>query len=676
MRFPFKFTLSRGRGTRPVLPRVLFEPLESRQLLSAASPALPGVDVLTYHDNNARTGLNDAEATLTPSTVNAGSFGKLYASPVDGQVYAQPLVVSGLNVKGTTRNVVYVATEHDSVYAFDADTGATLWRREFTDASRGITTVPYQDVGTDDIAREIGITGTPVIDRANGAIYFVTKTKRQGGGVSYHQELHALDLASGADKFGGPVEITATVPGQGVGTTGIEDPMISFDPLRQLNRGGAVAGQRPGLHRLGLARRQPAVPRLDDELRRQNPQADGGVQHHARGAARGDLAGRRRRPSSDGKNLYVAVGNGTFDASTGGDDYGTSIVKLSPDLKVTDHFTPANQFERIQQDADTGSTGAVLIPSPRGGKLLVSGTKAGDLIVNDPNDLGGFHLSGDRNVQTVDHATPKQNYSTASYFNGSIYIAGNGDQVKQYKLGSDGKLQTHYANQSPERYGFPGATTSISANGTSDGIVWAIDRQAFTDASHTGDATPHAVLKAYDATTMSELYSSDAKASDDAGVGIKFSVPTVANGKVFVGTANGLSVFGETQIAPPPPPTSTASAVKRLALVNADTGQLVKGYLDLNNGDRVNLSALGIKNVSLVAYAAAGPHGPTDGTFSSPVTFDLDGSYTHVERHAPHSLFGDYNNGNSYYGRALAAGTHTVSATVDGAAYSVSFTVV
>ncbi len=674
MRFSLR---PRKFSTRPAPHPAVFEPLESRQLLAASplAPSVAGVDVLTYHDNNARTGLNDAETTLAPSNVNAGSFGKLSTLPVDGQIYAQPLVVSGITAGGKARNVVYVATEHDSVYAFDADTGATVWKRSFVDASRGITSVPYQDVGVDDLAPEIGITATPVIDRGTNAIYFVTKTKQvQAGTTSYHQQLHALDLATGADKFGGPTEIAATVPGQGVGTTGIEDPMINFDPLKQLNRPGLslvngrvyIAWGSHGdiLPYHGWVMSYDARTLKQVDVFNTTPEALRGAIWQGGGGA-----------ASDGTNLFYAVGNGTFDVPSGGDDHGLSILKLTPDLKVADSFTPANEFTRLQKDIDTGSTGTVL--TRQGGKsLILSGTKAGDVFVNDATNLGGFHLSGDQNVQTLDHATPEENFSTPAVFNGAIYIGGKGDQIKRYAFGADGKLQTQFASQSPEKYGFPGATVSISSNGTQNGIVWAIDRQAFTDASHTGDATPRAVLRAYDATNMAELYNSADQSGDDAGVGIKFSVPTVANGKVFVGTANGLSIFGETQIAPPTPPTSTASAVKRLALVNADTGQLVKGYLDLNNGDTVNLTALGIKNVSVVAYAAAGPHGATDGTFAGPVSFDLDGSYTRVEKHAPYALFGDYNGGKSYYGRSLAAGGHTVSASVDGAAYSVTFTVV
>ena len=636
----------------------LLEPLESRRLLSA--------DVLTYHGNNARTGLNSQETALAPSNVNASSFGKQFTLPVDGQIYAQPLVVSGLNVAGQTRNAVFVATEHNGVYAFDADTGATLWRRTFVDPSRGITSVPYQDVGVDDIAPEIGITGTPVIDKAGGTIYFVTKTKHQDNGVSYHQELHALDLATGADKFGGPVEIAATVPGQGVGTSGIEDPMISFDPLRQLNRPGLslvngrvyIAWGSHGdiLPYHGWVMSYDARTLEQVDAFNTTPEALRGAIWQGGGGA-----------ASDGTNLFYAVGNGTFDVPTGGDDYGLSILKLTPDLQVADSFTPADQFERLQQDIDTGSTGTVL--TQQGGKSLVlSGTKAGDVFVNDANDLGGFHLDGDQNVQTLDNATPRENFSTPAVFNDSIYIAGNHDQIKQYKFGSDGQIRPQYVNQSPEKYGFPGATVSISSNGTADGIVWAIDRLAFTDDSHTGDATPRAVLKAYDATSMAELYSSDAKAADDAGVGIKFSVPTVADGKVFVGTAGGLSVFGRTQVAPP------ATAVRRLALVNADTGQFVNGYRDLNDGDRVDTAALGVQRLTILAYGAPGPNGPTDGTFAGPVTFGLDGSYTHVETRAPYSLFGDF--GTTLYGRTFASGSHTVSAAVDGETYSVSFEIV
>ena len=633
------------------------EPLEGRRLLAVAAG---GVDVLTYHGNNARTGLNDQETALAPSTVNPSSFGKLYTAPVDGQIYAQPLVVSGLALPdGPAKDVVYVATEHDGVYALDADTGTTIWRRTFIDASRGITTVPYADVGVDDIAPEIGITGTPVIDRANNAIYFVTKTKQQDGGVSYHQQLHALDLKTGADKFGGPVEIAATVPGQGVGTSGIEEPTISFDPLRQNQRAAlslvngrvyiAWGSHGDNLPYHGWVMSYDAKTLQQIDVFNTTPEGLRGAIWQGGGGA-----------ASDGSNLYYAVGNGTFDLPAGGDDYGLSLLKLTPSLKVAHAFTPANQFTRLKQDIDTGSTGTVFTRQG-GNDLILSGSKAGDVIVNDIHDLGDFHPAGDQNFQTLDGATPQENFSTPSVFNGSMYIAGNGDYLKQYKFGADGKLQQQPANESPERYGFPGATATISSNGTADGVVWAVDRQAFTDASHTGDATPQAVLRAYDAATMAELYNSAQDPADAAGVGIKFGVPTVADGKVFVGTANGLSVFGTTPVAAP--------AVTNFALVDADTNKRITGFKTLDNGDRIDLKALGVRRLGVVADVTSG--------FAGTVSFDLDGTYAHDESHAPYSLFGDsYTGPNStIFGQAFASGPHTIRATAGGGTYEITFEV-
>jgi hypothetical protein len=512
--------------------RLAIDELEPRVLLS--------VNVLTYHNDIGRTGQNLAETVLTPANVNAAGFGKLFTDPVDGAVYAQPLYVSGVAVPGQgTFNLLFVATEHDSVYAFNADVpGPALWHDRFINPGAGVTTVSSADLISGAIGPEVGITGTPVIDPRTNTLYVVAFTKEVSGTTTtYVQRLHALDLATGAEKLGGPVVIQASVPGSGQGSSGA---MVSFNAFKQ--------NQRPGLLLEGGVV-WIAWASFDDHepyhgwvigysaqtlqqvaVFNTTPQGGlGGIWESGDGPA-ADAAG----------NLYVVTGNGTFDASSAtppNQDYGDSFLELTPTaggVTVASSFTPFNQATLDARDEDLGSGGVVLLPDQPGPNphLLVGAGKEGKIYLLNRDSLGGFNPSVDNVVQELPQALTTT-FSTPAYFNSQVYWGSVGDTLKAFTL-AGGLLSASPASQSSTQFGYPGTTPSISANGSADGIVWAVQNGST------------AVLRAYDAGNLAtELYDSNqAGVRDLPGSGVKFVVPTIASGKVYVGTQAGAAVFG------------------------------------------------------------------------------------------------------------------------------------
>lgn len=498
---------------------------------------------LTYHNDAARTGQNLQEALLAPGNVNTATFGKLFSLPVDGYVYAQPLYVRDVPIGGQLHNVVVVATEHDSVYAFDADNqvAGPLWHTSFIDPSAGVTTVPSGDVSCGDLVPEIGITGTPVIDRVTGTLYVVAKTKENG---TYVHRLHALDIRSGSAKTGSGVVIQASVPGTGDPNDGNGNVLFGYDSLRANQRAALLlsnnviyvtfasycdVGPYHGwamaydAETLALVAAFNATP--DGE--------EAGIWQSGAGPA-ADAAG----------NVYVTTGNGSFDADSGGSNFGDSFLKLDGvALTVTDYFTPHDQADLSNADQDIGSGGAVLLPDQPVGPthLLVGAGKNGTIYLLDRDNMGHFQPGNDSQiVQSLPFELGLRTGSDSfwgvpAYFENTLYFAGNGDSLRAYTI-SDGKLGTAPAALSANLFPFPGAVPVVSANGSSDGIVWVID-------PGTGS---RAVLRAYLATDVSvELYNSDQNVSrDDPGPAVKFSVPTVANGKVYVGTQDRLTAFG------------------------------------------------------------------------------------------------------------------------------------
>ena len=514
-------------------------------IIAVAIAAHSQVSVVTQHNDNYRTGQNTNESVLTPANVNKAQFGKLFSQAVDGYVYAQPLYVPNVTIPGLgTHNVVYVATEHDSVYAFDADSNSganasPLWHRSFIDPVRGITTVSSGDVGCGDLIPEIGITGTPAIDLSSNTMYVLAKTKESGVAV---QRLHALDITTGAEKFGGPKRIKATVSGSGDGGSS-----VIFNPLRE--------GQRPGLLLqngtvyIAWASHCDITP-YHGWVIAYNAQTliRTGVWNATPNGGLGGIWQSGEGIAADASNfLYVPTGNGTFDASFSGKDYGDSIIKIGFNaklkLKPFDYFTPYDQNYLNNTDLDLGSGGALLLPDMPGGKypnLLVQAGKEGTVYVIDRTHMGHFNPSNNNQiVQSIPGAVGGM-WATPAFWNNHVYFGGADDHMKMFNFDpSTGLLTNTPASETLTGFGYPGPTPSISANGTSNAIAWAIQTDPY---NHGGSS----ILHAYDATNLAtELYnSSQNPARDNAGGAVKFSVPTVANGKVYVGAVQQLSVYG------------------------------------------------------------------------------------------------------------------------------------
>lgn len=516
-------------------------------ILPCCHPAFAQTSVLTQHNDNFRSGQNLTETILKPANVNANSFGLLFSQPVDGQLYAQPLIVPGVTIDGAVHNVLYVATQHDGVYAFDARSNSggnanPLWYRSFINPAAGITSVPVSAIGgCGNIYPEIGITATPVIDAASSTMYVVAKTLEKG--VCY-QRLHALDIRTGADRKGSPVVITAAVAGNGDG--GKED---TFNPLWQLNRpgllytGGALyvafgshcdfAPPYPQQYHGWLMAYNPSTLKLEGAF---NTTPNGGL---------GAIWMAGCGVAADSSNyLYFVTGNGSFDASDGPfADFGDSVLKverLVTGLHEVDYFTPYDQQALADGDVDLGSGGLCLLPDSTGAPthphLLVCCGKEGKIYLVDRDKPGKYHPNQDSQIVQGISGGTTGSWSSPAYFAGSIYVCGVGDFLKQYRV-HRAALSTSPVSTSEAAFAYPGATPSISANGASNGIVWIIEN----------GANNIAVLHAFAANNVAnELYNSTQNPADALGSYINFTVPTIANGKVYVGTAAAVSVFGPT----------------------------------------------------------------------------------------------------------------------------------
>ena len=514
--------------------------------IAISTSAVAQVNVVTYHNDNVRSGQNLHETALTTALVQQSTFGKLFSQKVDGQIYAQPLVLANLLIPGKgVHTVVYVATENDSVYAFDGNnnmgTNANpLWQVSFINPAKGITTVPSSDFGTDAISPKIGITGTPVIDPNNGTLYVVAATKEHG---AYVQRLHALDVTTGAEKFSGPVVIQAKVKGTGAGSSG---GFISFDPFRSNQRPGLlllhggvyITWASHGLegeytyHGWVIGYNENNLNQISAYCITANG-SSGGVWQSGDGPAADTLG-----------NLFFMSGNGTFDANTGGQDYGMSYVKMATKggLSVVDYFTPYNESQESNQDLDLGSGGAMLLPYLTGAAhpyLAVGAGKDGTMYVVDRTNMGHFNASGNHQiVESIPNAFAGHGlYSTPAYWQGYIYFWAPNDVMRVFQV-VNGLVSTTTVATGSTTFGSPGATPVVSSNGGANGIVWAIQPDGYSTGSP-------AVLHALNATTATELYnSSQAGTRDVAGPAIKFTPPSVANGKVYVPTASELDVYG------------------------------------------------------------------------------------------------------------------------------------
>jgi hypothetical protein len=509
-------------------------------------------DVTTYHYDVARDGLNAKETILTQANVNSAQFGKIGFDTVDGKVDAQPLYLANVAIGGQLRNVLYVATEHDSVYAFDADSGAQIWKTSVLGSGGGAGETTSDDHGCSQITPEIGITSTPVIDRKqgpNGTIFTVGMSKDASG--KYHQRLHALDVTTGAEISGSPTEIAATYPGTGDNT---QNGNVVFDPSQYAERasllllnGNIYMGWTShcdiGLY-TGWVMAYSESTLQQTQLLNMTPNGSEGSIWMSGGGMAADSNG----------FVYFLDANGTFDTTFDANgfptkgDYGNAMVKLSTSgkLAVADYFETFNTSAESAADVDLGSGGPLLLPDQTDANghvfhLIVGAGKAKNIYLADRDNMGKFNFSNmpvdDSNLyQELRGAMAGLVYSTPAYFNGVLYYAADGDTLKAFPL-TDAKLATTPSSHSAVTFSHPGPTPSISANATQNGIVWALE---------SGLGNP-GVLHAYDPGNLAhEFYNSTQAANgrDSFGNGNKFITPMIVNGKVYVGTQNGVAVFG------------------------------------------------------------------------------------------------------------------------------------
>jgi hypothetical protein len=525
-------------GAHTIVATSIANPAQTATAVAAVTD-LPGV--FTYHNNLSRDGANIQEYALTPANVNASGFGKLASCTVDGAVYGQPLWVANVTVGAAKHNVVFVTTQHDSVYAFDADANACtmLWSASMIDSAHGgtagETTVPSASVGSGfgDISPEIGINGTPVIDQSTGTLYVLAKSVISSSST-FFQRLHAIDISTGNERTGSPVAIAASYPGTGSGGTS-----VAFS-LKQENQRTALALVN-GVVYLAWASHEDASPWYGWVMGYQYGNSTW-TQTAAFNAApntrdAGIWMGGGAPPADAANNLYFTTGNGNFNATNAiapNNDYGDSLLQLNPALQVTQYFTPSDEATDFSADKDFGSGGAaVLADLPAGNTVthaLVCGGKDGTLYVLNRDMLGG--LGDPAAVQTLPLA--HGNFSTPTIWNNNLYAAGSGGPVHSFQL-NQATAQFTSAASSTHTFGFPGSTLSVSAAANQSGVVWAIDSHSYC--THASPSCGPAVLYAYDATNVAnELWNSSTKAADAAGFPVKFSVPTVANGRVFIGT--------------------------------------------------------------------------------------------------------------------------------------------
>ena len=499
-------------------------------------------DVLTYHYNVFRQGSTLQETTLTPSNVNSNTFGKINFFTVDGKVDAQPLFVNKQSINGSLNDTVYVVTENDSVYAFSAISGRQFWHVSVLQSGE----TPSDDHNCSQIAPTIGIPDTPVIDKLaghNGAIYFVAMTKDSSG--HYHQRLHALDLSTGAELFGGPTEIAAMYPGTGDGSQG---GFVIFNPGQFAERAAVLefgttlyitftshCDARPytGWIMAYNARTLQQTSVIDV-----TPNGSEGAIWMTGDGLAADAQG----------NIYFLDGNGTFDTTLNSQgfpingDYGNAFVKLSNSggtLQVADYFNMYNTVQESNADEDLGSGGVIVLPDLMDNNgivhhLAVGAGKDTNIYVVDRDNMGKWNSSNNNQIyQEIVGALPGGVWSKPAYFSNTVYYGDVGDNLKAFTI-SNAKLSTSPTSQTTVTFPYPGTTPSVSSNQGTNGIVWAV-----------ANSNP-AVLHAYDATNLAhELYNSNQAGSrDQFGPGNKFITAIVANGRVFVGTQTGVAVFG------------------------------------------------------------------------------------------------------------------------------------
>jgi hypothetical protein len=508
-------------------------------LLIALGLQAEGQRVVTSQYDNARTGANLNETTLTPRNVNLQHFGKIFTLHVDGDIYAQPLFLGGVEIPGKGRHdVLFIATEHDSVYAFDAygNPSSPLWQVSFL--KDGAIAVPARDAACPFIQPEIGITSTPVLDPDTGTLYVLARTRDRSGLLDYRyaQRLHALAVTTGAEKFGGPTEIQASMSGRGRGSTGGK---LNFSALRDNPRAALLLNH--GVVYLTWASACDVGPyhgwvmAYDARSLKQKAVFNASPDADDSGIWAGDTG-----PAADkAGNIFLATGNGVFDAGKGGRDYGDTLLKLDgASLKLSDYFAPFDVDDLDAGDSDLGSGGPMLLPDQPGAHphLAVVEGKGGTLYLVDRDHMGHWQPQNDSHaVQAI--AVGKGVFGSMSYWNRYLYVLSDSDALRQFGV-QDGKLSFKAASGNT----FPGisATPIVSANGPNDGVVWVLRSKVW----NAGDQP--AVLYAYDAANVAhELYDSAQNAGRDrAGMALRFNMPMVVNGHVYVGTKREVDVYG------------------------------------------------------------------------------------------------------------------------------------
>lgn len=516
-----------------------------RQVLAGSVPLATFSGVLTYHNDNSRTGRNSNETTLTLKNVNSTTFGKLFVISTDGRVDAEPLYAPNLSIPGKgTHNILFVGSEHGTVYGFDADNGATLWQVTTLKSSES----PSDDRGCSQVTPEIGVTSTPVIDLTagpHGTIYLVAMSKDSSS--NYHQRLHALDITTGAEQFGGPVDISAQYPGSGANSQG---GFVIFDPKQYKERAGLLlinhivyttwASHCDFTPYTGWIISYNETTLAQQSVLNVTPNGSEGAIWAAGAGPAADTTG----------NIFFLDANGTFDTSLNSNgfpadgDYGNAIMKVSTKqgkLAVADYFNMFNTVNESNMDEDLGSGGAMVVPNFKDSngvlhQLVVGAGKDKNIYLANRLDMGKFNPNNNNQIyQELTGALNGGVFSAPAYANRMIYYGAVGDRIKAFTINTSGMLNSTPTSETSNSFGFPGSTPSISGTNTSNLILWATEN------------TSPAVLHAYHAQNLGvELYNTNQASGgrDHFGSGNKFITPMIANGKVYVGTTNGVGVFG------------------------------------------------------------------------------------------------------------------------------------
>ena len=645
------------------------------------------VNVTTYHNDNARTGQFTQETVLTPANVNSNKFGKMFTTAVDGWVYAQPLYLAGVSIGGSTHNVLYVATDHDTLYAIDADNGTVYWHFSLVPTG-GSTVDSINDLANcTDAVPEVGITGTPVIDASTGTIYLVVKSKV---GTKFYQYLHAIDVSTAAEKFGGPVNIQGSVPGtasDGNGTT------LSFSPRNEnqraallLENGHVVIGWSSHCDILtwhGWVMSYNANTLKQEGVYNTSPNGSSNGVWMSGGGLAADAGG----------NIYFVTGNGTWNGTT---DLGDSIIKLGApsggSFPVVDYFTPFNQASLANTDEDLASGGVVLLPTlPNGQQLLAQMAKEGKIYLVDRNNMGKYCINqtpactnSDTNiVQEVPNATIGV-WGSPAYWNGYVYWGaasdwtGAPDNLKAFSFNANnsGLLSTTPTSKSSNTFGFSAPVPSISANGTTGGIAWGLDNSTF-DSPCSGGSNCQ-VLYAYDATNLGTMLYNSSQAANlrdvPGGGAVKFATPIIANGKVYFGSQYAVSGFG---IIPPvtatvgmSPAPGNYTTTQSVTLSDSTAGAQI--YYTTNNttpttsSTAYNNTPLQVSATTTINAIAAAPGYANSALASGTYTIGPPATTTSVSLATAANLYGVGTNGATVPGLGIDGGGYAYSATLLG----------